>query len=1411
MLIVCSDPVNRSRMEKTFASVCSVLTAENGTEALVLLRGRHDIFAILLDATISKPAAFSLLETLHADAELCRIPAVVVTESKDTRSQKKALSLGAVDVIGMPLQQELVQRRMENILTMTNAIRAAEAKKRTADSAKVSGTDAKTGLWNRKTFCHNVPEIMAKEPGKSYVLMRWDIDNFSLFNDTYGSDAGDRVIARIGSGIRSCSDPYVSRVMLACCHWDADHFVALLDGGLLKEEQLFRYMSSQLASMFPNFNFSARCGCCRVDKTEPDISAVCDHALLALRSIKNNFNAHYAWYDDSMLQAATEEHEIVTAMREALNAGEFMPYFQPQYNYSTGKLIGAEVLVRWQSPKMGLLFPGKFIPLFEKNGFVFELDSFIWDRACFLLRSWMDAGLPVPPVSVNVSRRDLDHSDMENIFENLLKKYRLESSFLHLEVTESAYMDNPEQLIRTVSSLQSLGFRIEMDDFGSGYSSLNTLKDVPVDLLKLDMKFLSQDTGTGRGGSILSSVVRMAHALNLPVLAEGVETRQQADYLKSIGCFYMQGYYFAKPMTAEAFEALLGSGAQLDPEDERFHNGVDRAADFLNADTQSTLLFNSFVGGAAIVEYDGNNVSVLRTNDHLLEIFGVTREQFVSRQYHLLDLFTPDARKVYLQMLETAAATGKEAGCETCFGDVFKSRREPVWAYSRSRFLARRPGSCIFYVSVENITKRKRLAEENESQRNELNAIISSVPGGVQIYEMTRNGVRRVFSNHAFSSKQGWMPEESDNRVNCDPLLLVHPEDRTSAKRYMEDFKNGTLDSAVLQLRLAIDRNGWRWVMISCCVVARTPECTSVCLVIIDIEKQVLNEHINDMYGNIIRNLPIGVAVYELGKRSQPRYVNDIACRMFGFTRETYQQCSAKDLQALLFPEGNDFPSDLEQRLRRGEVVEISRLHVKKKDGTMFWLRVNLHGVQHESEPLMLYASLTDVSDEVENERIKTEQAFLIEDERAKLQALYSSLPCGVMQYSLTDGRYELIRYNEASYQMFGYRSDEEYKNAMANRSRIADIHPDDRKDVEEHIKQVEETGVSAEFSHRIVCADGSIRRVRVNLQWIGGLSPHSILQSTFVDITDLTAAQHTVSLQQQEMSAVISAIPGGIFKYYADESEQFTYISPGLLDMLGYSCEEFVRKFRNRFSQMVYQEDRAVALGKINSDIAKTGATDSCEYRIEMKNGALKWVFDAGRLTEDENGKKQFLVVVVDIDERKKLEQDKKTRLAMARSVPGMGMPGRETSTVYGLQAHMEAILSHIPSGIAIFRVIGSGAERIYLSPGGLTALGYSADDPISIYQSSSDLMKRVHPDDLFALKAATAEAIAQEKVFNMDIRILLGGSELRRVNLTANPVRGDDGALYYYGVYTDITQRQAAIGYAGQRENGKPDNAEE
>lgn len=302
---------------------------------------------------------------------------------------------------------------------------------------------------------------------------------------------------------------------------------------------------------------------------------MCDRAMLAAESIKGKYGVLSADYNDSIRTRLLNETEIANDMAAAVSERQFMVYLQPKYDLATEKIAGAEALVRWEHPTRGFMPPDQFVPLFEKNGFITELDTFVWEETCAIIRSWLDRGGKYVPVSVNVSRADIYDPELPEKLLDMVHRHKLEPKHLHLEITETAYTQNPQQLIEVVRRLKELGFLIEMDDFGSGYSSLNMLSELPIDILKLDMKFIQNEGKDGRR-NILSFVIGLAKWLNLIVVAEGVETREQMLTLRNMDCNLVQGYYYSRPLPAERFTGLLMDSEVVSIEDSLLPSDIGR-------------------------------------------------------------------------------------------------------------------------------------------------------------------------------------------------------------------------------------------------------------------------------------------------------------------------------------------------------------------------------------------------------------------------------------------------------------------------------------------------------------------------------------------------------------------------------------------------------------------------------------------------------------------------------------------------------------------------------------------------------------------------------------------------------------------------------------------------------------------
>lgn len=277
-------------------------------------------------------------------------------------------------------------------------------------------------------------------------------------------------------------------------------------------------------------------------------------SFIGSKKCKNKFASYLGFYDMDEGIREVEEAAIASSMQAAMDEEQFVVYFQPKFDIANDRDIGAEALVRWKHPDTGLMPPKHFIPIFEKNGFISRLDYYVWEHVCRLIHKWLGDGICLDPITVNISRISLYNPRLADILSGLIEQYDVPIGLLNLEITESAYVSDPELIQEAIRKLHQAGFILLMDDFGSGYSSLNMLKDIDVDVLKIDMQFLSGGESPGKGKIILESVIQMANNLGMPVIMEGVETQEQTRFLYKIGCNYVQGYYYARPMPQEEYE-----------------------------------------------------------------------------------------------------------------------------------------------------------------------------------------------------------------------------------------------------------------------------------------------------------------------------------------------------------------------------------------------------------------------------------------------------------------------------------------------------------------------------------------------------------------------------------------------------------------------------------------------------------------------------------------------------------------------------------------------------------------------------------------------------------------------------------------------------------------------------------------
>ncbi len=545
ILIVDDEMINREILGNLLSRDYEVHYAENGKQALDILIKREHIYSlVLLDLMMPVMDGFELIEIIKNDDKLRTIPIMVMTSEKD--AEVKSIKLGAADFITKPFDMpDVILARCERIIELQedkSLISAAEK-------------DHLTGLYTKDFFTEYIKQMEKYNPGDKMDLMVINIEHFHLINELYGRAAGDRALICIADTL---SDIYEDAEGIGC-RTEGDYFYVYSENGTDYDAVLSRLLDC-LSRKMPSAHVRLRMGVYTdVDKTLVAENWI-DRAKTACDRIRGDFSRHIAYYNNDFYEKAKYQERLINDIDDAIKNKDLKVYYQPKYSIQgdTPVLRSAEALIRWQHPELGLISPGDFIPLFEGNGLIQKLDRYVWKEAACQVGKWKKENGVSVPVSVNVSRMDIYYPRLRDEFIELLEINGLDKNELMLEITESAYADNAEQLVTVIENLRKDGFLIEMDDFGSGYSSLNMLTTIPIDALKMDMKFIRNMQKDEKSMKLVELVLDIAKFLGIPVIAEGVETEEQLMLLKERGCDIVQGYYFSKPVPPEEFTKFFG-------------------------------------------------------------------------------------------------------------------------------------------------------------------------------------------------------------------------------------------------------------------------------------------------------------------------------------------------------------------------------------------------------------------------------------------------------------------------------------------------------------------------------------------------------------------------------------------------------------------------------------------------------------------------------------------------------------------------------------------------------------------------------------------------------------------------------------------------------------------------------------
>jgi diguanylate cyclase (GGDEF)-like protein/PAS domain S-box-containing protein len=772
VLIIGDRVPNKEAMNMISNDNLKIVMAKNNQEAVDnITHFFSSLINIIIDDANPLANQAKVFDFYRSSSEFKMIPLIVISGDESEKTEKECLDYGAWDFIKRSTPDSIIEKRIKSVMQHSDLVMADKLH-------YLTHYDPVSGIYNKPSFFEATKVLLSSHPDENFAIFCIDIEKFHLINAFFGIEEGDKLIKHIAQILLDKSKKTPD---FTYGHIEADVFVCCLPYKKLSEVDDFALDLNEKIKSFPiTFDISPAIGIVIVKDREITINSYYDRAKVAGDTCKNNIRRFYAYYEETMGIEQIREQNIANSMSEALAKKEFTIFLQPKYNLMTNQAEGAEVLARWI--KDGKIIPPKdFIPVFERNGFIMQLDYYVWESSCKLLRRWINQGKHVFPISVNISRVNLYDPQLPDRIIGLIKKYDLPPALLQLELTESAYVNIPVSMRQSLERFHEAGFTLLMDDFGSGYSSLNLLKDINFDILKIDMKFLSECEKPGRGENILDSVLRLAKWLDLPVIAEGVESQDQVRFLRNIGCQYVQGYFFAKPMPVDQFESTIAFPSEEMKENQKKKQKEEKSdisADSLwSATSQLETLFSNVLQPYVLYEFNGEDIEILRVNDAYNKLFGY-KDISSARSFFIEETVPEDRGKIFQGFSE---ATTSQSSSEFTYRRI-KEDGALVWISMKLKYLKTIGKENILFGALTDITTQTKIEEELQKVRSALS--YSAAEGKPKMLivddeEINRTILANLFS-HEYEVSQASdgkkaLEEIKDNKIDIVLLDLVMP------------------------------------------------------------------------------------------------------------------------------------------------------------------------------------------------------------------------------------------------------------------------------------------------------------------------------------------------------------------------------------------------------------------------------------------------------------------------------------------------------------------------------------------------------------------------------------------------------------------------------------------------------------
>lgn len=545
ILIVEDEFINSEILKNILCNDYELLTAEDGKTALEILKEKQEeVSLVLLDLNLPEMSGMEVLSQMQADTHLNNIPVIVFTSDKG--QEVECLDLGASDFISKPYpNSNIILARINRVIELYEDRKIIKETER----------DPLTKLYTKQYFYEYANEIDASDKDIEMDAIVVGIRSFHIIKERFGVNYSDALLVRFAKRLQKIK----TQISGLICHLEADMFIIYCKHIENYDEFLEELSKNLYADKDKKTPINLQLGVYQSVDKSIDIDMRFERAKNALDKIRNSVVKTISIFDSKLKDKEMFEEQLIEEFPTAIKEKQFVVYYQPKYNIKGEKpiLSSAEALIRWNHPKLGLISPGIFIPLFENKGLIRLLDLYVWEEAASQMRRWKEQFNKYVPVSVNVSRVDLYDPDLIDILKDIVKRNGLQCSDLLLEITESAYSEEIDMILARIKSLRDAGFKIEIDDFGTGYSSLSMINKIPLDALKIDMIFIRNAFSNQNDNQMIEIIIDLASYLGVPTIAEGVESLEQIDVLKKLGCDIVQGYCFSKPVPPQEFEKFL--------------------------------------------------------------------------------------------------------------------------------------------------------------------------------------------------------------------------------------------------------------------------------------------------------------------------------------------------------------------------------------------------------------------------------------------------------------------------------------------------------------------------------------------------------------------------------------------------------------------------------------------------------------------------------------------------------------------------------------------------------------------------------------------------------------------------------------------------------------------------------------